>query len=392
MIKSINKTSALFLANILKRLNLKKYNNIWVIGGSVGKRYIDNGASFYEHVIKEYPEIKIFWLINRNSPDIAKIKGPFLYRNSLKGNLYVLLADVLVCTHELPYDVCEYSIDKFKKDSIKVSISHGIEGFKKKSPEQSKVHQLYDIAISVSDFEKNIKVKEWGLDESKVCISGMPRHDKIEKHRGEKREGVKNILYMPTWRPVARNLFLGRSLNEITKEEIENFKQSEYYKNINEFLSHPHLLKLLEESNIKLHLFFHPNSNEFMKKVVDIPNSPLINIFSIEDGVQSKIIESDLLITDYSSVCWDFLYLDKPIIFYQFDQKEYLRDFGSYIKIPDNLFGPATYNAKETISKIEDIVKGVDDSKDIREESRKKFFKYQDNKNSQRMIDCILKS
>lgn len=46
-----------------------------------------------------------------------------------------------------------------------------------------------------------------------------------------------------------------------------------------------------------------------------------------------------MLITDYSSVCWDVLYQDKPSLFYQFDIDKYNEAHGSYIDMDTELFG-----------------------------------------------------
>ncbi len=389
MLRGINKITALLAAKIIKVMNPSKGKHIWVMGGSVGKRYIDNGAALHQYILKNHPEIDVYWIINRNSPDVAKAKkeGPILYRESFKGNLYTLLAKVLICTHELPFDVSGYGKSRYK-EAVKVFISHGIEGLKRKTPEQAKVHQIYDLSVSVSDIEKRIKVNEWGLDEKKVCITGLPRYDLLEKHREKKKEEVKNILYMPTWRKVCRETFK-KPLYRITEEELEEFKRSDYYRYTQNLIRHPRLLGLLKKKGIRMHLFFHPNTNEFMKEIIDLPESPEIRVFSIQEGVHKNIIESDMLITDYSSVCWDFLYLDKPVIFYQFDQEEYLEETGSHLKLPDELFGPASYNPEETIEKIEEIIE-KDNYVQSRKRARDKFFKYKDNKNCKRVMDCIL--
>ena len=106
MIKAIKKLLALVAATLYRPF---KRREIWIVGASLGKKYTNNGAIFYKHVLKNYPQIDIYWIINKDAPDLPKAKtgGPFLYRNTIKGNFYTLIADVLVCTHTLPTDVSE---------------------------------------------------------------------------------------------------------------------------------------------------------------------------------------------------------------------------------------------------------------------------------------------
>ena len=388
--KVVNRLCALLWAKIVKIISLPKKKPLWVLGGSVGKRYVDNGAALHQYLLKNHPEIDVYWIINKNSPDLPRVKktGPFLYKDSFKGNLYTLLADVLVCTHELPQDVSGYGIEKYKT-SLKVFISHGVEGLKKKTPEQAKVHQIYDVSVSVSDIEKSIKTDQWKLDKNKVCITGLPRYDLLEKEKRSKKESIKDILYMPTWRPVCRKTF-NKPFEKLTRKEIEDFKKSAYYHHIKDFVCNPSLLSFLEERGVKMHIFFHPNTNEFMKKIIDLPETPFLEVFSAQEGVHEKITKSDLLVTDYSSVCWDFLYLNRPVIFYQFDREDYLRQIGSYLKMPEELFGAATENAEDTIRELKKLVERKDEYFLKREESRKKFIKHRDGRNCERVVNCIL--
>ncbi len=386
MLNNAKRILAFLIFKLYRPLNKRK---IWVIGASLGKRFSDNGAVFFRYILENHPGIEIYWIIEKDAPDIQKVKetGPFLYKNSIKGNLYTLLAEVLISTHSLPKDVSEYPVEKYK-DAIKVFISHGIEGFKKKAPHHVEINHLYDISVAVSDFEKEIKVKEWKIPKEKVCVTGLPRYDMLKKHQ-KSPEKIKSIFYMPTWCPEYRKTFQ-KKYSDLNEDDIKKFKKQEYFKNIHGFVFHSRLADLLERENIKLYLFFHQIINPLMGKILSFPNHPFIKHLTNEAGIQEKIMESELLITDYSSVAWDFLYLEKPVIFYQFDQQKHLNITGSYVKMPEELFGPATYTPEETLQNIEKIVNGEDKYQEKRQRMKKKFFKYDDNKNSERMTECIL--
>ncbi len=390
LIKPFSKLLALLLAKGANSFGFFKNRRIWVIGASGGKKYTDNGAALYRYILKNHQEVEIYWIINSDADDISRVKseGPFLYRNTLKANLYTLLAEVLIGTHSLPTDVSEYDVKRYKK-ALKVFISHGIEGFKVKAPHHAKIHRDFDISVSVSEFEKNIKVNSWGLSEDKVCITGLPRYDILEKRKKEKRQKIGKIFYMPTWCPEYRKSF-EKKYQELTREEISSFKKEEYFQKIHEFINHPEMLCILKEEGISLTIFFHQSINPFMEKIVTLPDPSRMRIAPNGSNIQKILINSDMLITDYSSVAWDFLYLDRPIIFFQFDREKHKKVTGSYLQIPEELFGAATENVQDTVQEIRKITQGEDNYALKREESRKKFIKYHDGRNCERMVNCIL--
>ena len=384
----IKKWIALLLIPLFK---LFKNKEIWVMGASQGKKFTDNGAVLYKYLLKNRPEIDTYWIINKDSPDLSKVKstGPFVYKNSIKGNIYVLLANVLITTHNIYKDFSDYSADKYS-DKFKVFISHGIEGLKIKAPEHAKIHEIYDLSIAVSEFEKEIKVNEWNLDGENICVTNLPRYDVLDKHKKNQKEEVKRIFYMPTWCPEYRSTF-DRSYSELSEDEIEDFKTREYFQKISTFLSHPDLANLLEEKDVEMDVFFHQSINPFMSEIIkSSPCSERVSILSNGSHIQKKLIEADILISDYSSVVWDFLYMNKPTIFYQFDQEKHLKTTGTYIKVPEDLFGPVTRSPEETIEEVRNIIKGEDSYKEKRKDRHSKFFSYDDDQNCRRIVEAIL--
>lgn len=379
----INFYLALVIVRFIRILNIKWKNNIWVIGGNGGQYYSDNSAELHKYILDNHPEIEIYWIIDKSSPDILKAKnrGPILFKHSLKGNIYALLAEVLICNHSIRGDILRGDMRLFKK-AFTVSLCHGVTAFKAKKsfPNTSKL----DLIIATSDYEKKIKNEWMNNDEKRVIVTGFPRYDSLYKYTNLTVE-QNNIFYMPTWRP-----WITKKWIEPSKEDYRLFRESSFFKEIDSFLTDETLIDTLNSNNYTLNVFFHKNLHLFIQEFFKNKYSTNINILSKDTDVQEQLINSSLLITDYSSVAWDFLFLDRPVLFYQFDYKTYSKHYNSYISMPKDLFGRVTYNHKDTIKNLKALIKNPDECKVDNLDIKKKFIKYEDGNNCKRVMDSIL--
>ncbi len=378
LIRELNKCIAYFLFLLIRKKERKR-NNYWIFGGSLGRVYSDNSASLHKYVVENYSNILAYWIINRNSPDVDKVKkiseGRVLYRNSVKANLYALLANVHIVSHG-KVDISSYRKNVFS-NVFKVHLGHGVQGLKKMKahPKLMKTFDTdYDLIAANSNYEKRIK-EDWVKDSNKVEVFGMPRYDDLIEKANKNQSATKEILYMPTW----RDWLVDNS----------NLSKTIYYNKIVELLENEHLNQILQKENIKFKVFLHINMRNQIDNFSTINNDNII-ILSSDINIQNEIAKSNLLITDYSSVCWDFLYLDKPVIFYQFDLDDYFNYRGSYLDLQEGLFAPIVYNVNEVICYIEKYLKEYKADSNVKK-WKNKMFKYQDNNNRSRALEKIVK-
>ena len=104
------------------------------------------------------------------------------------------------------------------------------------------------------------------------------------------------------------------------------------------------------------------------------------------------MMKCSMLITDYSSVCWDVYYLDKPVLFYQFDYEKYAVAHGSYINMETSLFGNRSTEEPDLIKDIEHFVNNgfVENEKDKLDAVN--YFEYRGKNNSKRIYEFIKKN
>ena len=107
-----------------------------------------------------------------------------------------------------------------------------------------------------------------------------------------------------------------------------------------------------------------------------------------EEPLQPLFFECDMLITDYSSVAWDFLYLNKPTIFYQFDYDKYMKERGSYLNMKKELFGPLFTSATSCIEFLTSEAFPVNLVSYLKK--KQDYFSYHDNRNSFRVYNEII--
>ena len=189
------------------------------------------------------------------------------------------------------------------------------------------------------------------------------------------------ILVMPSWRN-----WLGRQSHE--NSDLD-FTTTKYFQCWNELLNSEELDALLEKKNKRIIFYPHRNMQKFLNFFKT--KSSRIEIADWKNNdVQDLLKRANLLITDYSSVFFDFAYMCKPIIFYQFDENEFRqKQYGEgYFDYHKSIFGEWAGTLNDVILILNDRLSNVDNK--ISSDLIKEIFPYVDNKNCERIFNAIL--
>ena len=110
-----------------------------------------------------------------------------------------------------------------------------------------------------------------------------------------------------------------------------------------------------------------------------------------EHDIQELLKSSALLITDYSSVHFDFAYMKKPVIYYQFDKKEFFENqyAASEFDAEKNGFGPVVYEIDKLIEEIKRIYGNEFQMEQRYYDSMRRFYELYDDNNCKRVHDAI---
>ena len=373
-IRNFNKSIAWVYVTLYRFFIRRKTMDYWVFGAFGGSKFEDNSSILFNYVNMECKNITSFWIVNKDKFNTHKktIRGRVLIKGTIRTNIIVLLSRVHMYSHG-PLDISYYDIEKLTKN-YKVFLGHGVDGFKKikLSSKINSMNEAYNLHVSVSDFEKKIKNSQWNIDESKILVSGIPRYDLLFNKVVDNTNKIemKEILYMPTWR------------DWILKDTKE---LNIFFDEIKRFLTSDKLKEIITVNKINFTFYLHTNMSELISKFeLEIPHMKVLNAST---SLQKEIIKSDLLITDYSSVAWDFLFLNKPTIFYQFDYTKYVNTRGSYLDMKTELFGPVFYDSDSLIEYLDKIINGGFDKS--LSKFRDIYFKYFDSESCKRIVDRI---
>jgi len=365
----------------------KKDSNIWIFGAVRGEKYMDNSKYLFEY-INQNTDINAIWL--SNNPDVIDSINKKAYKaysiHSKKGIYYAMHAKVAIITHRGVNEDADLPFYCFSKETKIVQLWHGIalkkiafddkiDGFTQNESDifyklKQKIKLLFfpftnyvnnpSLLLALSKESEDIFSKAFRVDKKNIKITGYPRNDLLFKSKEKHSLKIKKIIYMPTFRNKTNLDFDIVILNEFLLK-----KDLKFYIKIHPFDKLPNsILDKLSESQ---------------------------NIFIIKnDDIYEVLTDFDILITDYSSIYFDYLLLDRPIIFAPFDKNSYLkneREF--YYNYDDITPGPQAKNWKELMQHIDNYIENSNLFFEERMLIKNKFHKYQDSNSSKRVVESI---
>lgn len=373
------------ICSFLNKIIKKKKNRICLVSFP---DFSDNCMSVFNYIIKEnLTQYEIVWLVGELSipNEISELQKSHKIlvrkKNSLLGLLNYMTSKYIFYTHS-PFN----GVECLKKQIV-VNLWHGMPlkniGYLDNTNQKDIPHFTYTIATS-SEFQDIIS-KVFGVSKSKVLVTGLPRTDELNKFKnilsklkidGDKYR--KKILWMPTFRKTATGSIRNDGKHKdgelplMSSSEIEDF---------NKYLSDNNDLLL-----VKLHPMDSLQKEDFSKlsNIKIVTNEDFKNI---GEQLYSLFQEFDALITDYSSVYFDFMLLNKPIGFLMDDLEEYKNSRGFVFEdIYQWIPGPIIKDVTHLKVFVENINADIDDFKDIREKINNKTNRYSNFNSTERLF------
>lgn len=348
----------------------------------------DNAEHFYRYISKNQTHINSYFIISKKSSDWARLKKDgfkLIKFGGLIHRLALLNAKHLLSSHANPAIVnflprkhfCDIMDYKF------TFLQHGIT--KDDQSEWLNSRKIdYLVTAAWHEFNDIAGRGRYRYTAQETLLSGFPRYDNLQ----QKIESKKQILIMPTWRKGLAGELMKKSSKRVKNPEFIN---SLFCKMWGGFLRSDELKELAKKYDYQIIFLPHPNLTDYLDELA-IPD--YIEIGSLSTGIQNIFKDSDLLITDYSSVAFDVAYMKKPIIYFQFDSDTFFSDHSyskGYYDYNSLGFGPVVNEISALNNELKKSLKDNCELTPFYKNRIAQFFPFEDFNNSARLFKALSK-
>lgn len=331
LITNYLKTSAIlkniytFIGSFLIRfigLFIRQDDKMILFNSFGGKKYDDSPKALYECIKKDkrFSNYRCIWAFHNPaefSPDgaeVIKTDGLKYFVTALKARTWITNSSI------------ERGLKFKKRKTIYLNTWHGTPikkmGCDKRNGARNNYYP-FDLQNAQSEFEANAFSNAFGIPREKMLVVGLPRNDELARNKNVDRrvykkklnipEGKKVILYAPTFRDYERDERRNCCFNApMNLAEWRTELGEEYVVLIR---CHYEIVKTLNIDSL----------DDF---VMDVSGYPFLN---------DLMLASDILISDYSSIIFDYSILERPIVLFTYDYDMYNQNRGMYFDIREEL-------------------------------------------------------
>lgn len=337
----------------------------------------DNGEHFFRYAMTRKDDVHKYFIIESDCDDYDRLKNIYgkhvVEFGSFRHKILYAHAKKLIQSQISPLTYNPFHEPRPRRFAglglgEVYFLEHGVNRYDMSSW-MTKFDKNLSLILTVSDIDyEEFTGDHYNYDNSIVQTLGYPRFDNLTNENLKKQ-----IVIMPTWRN-----------NIKTANQLLN---SQYYKRFNGLLNNEKLIEHAKKTGYDIILKPHPLMYKF------------INVFDVNDYVKVDnvtkhhdiLCDSALMITDYSSVAFDFLYLKKPVIYYQYGGgSDHHFDISTVFKDDGSMdFGEKISDEERLIDKIIEYMDNGCEMEEVYQKRVENFYRYMDRNNSKRVYDWI---
>ena len=336
-----------------------------------------NPRAIYEYMKKSNPEYRLICIVNKGVNTSFIPKKDCVYYKTLKSYFHLSTAKYWIRSQSFG------GLIEKRKGQVYIQTWHGHGALKKMSYDIDALNNIdrnvelehvrdWDYFISTDKLDGDVIISSTNY-KGKIVELGAPSLDQLindsnnqEKIKNIKQEiGITNdnrkkiILYAPTFRD-----------SDLDSKKVD--VKIESLKNLKDYII---LIRL------------HPLVEKKIDKKIFSKN--FINVCDYYD-VSNLLLITDVLISDYSSIVYEFGVLDRPMIFYAYDYDLYAKERGFYIEY-NTLPGIIVKEEKELLNVIKSGIYESDEFNIKRSKFNKKYNKLNDGNATKRFVDLLVK-
>lgn len=330
----------------------------------------DNGRALFEWLRTNTPDVKPIYVIESDNHDNYPVgENGVVAFGSVEHLDACMNTSVCAFSHHRGY-VYPYIIHMLAKRRYRstrtIFLQHGITAMKKSVARHYRRSRVDYSAVCVcSQSERLIFRQYFGYGLGAVFATGFPRYDSLYEKSQVAVAVPAQILFFPTWR---------NGIEKLTSEEVT---QGEFFREWSAAMA-----AVGDTLGLRRVLVLHPMLTRHTELF-----RPFVDEIYPATQFQDVLVKSVGLVTDYSSVSFDAIFLNKPAFLFQFDQDDYGLRKDAFIDIDTQLPGQLSLD-------IESFTAQIKESHDADwpftlEEQRNLYFDRCDNHNSERVLALI---
>ncbi|GHT66607.1 hypothetical protein FACS189452_02790 [Bacteroidia bacterium] len=345
----------------------------------------------FNYIRTQYPKQKVYYLIDCSKQDYNRVKrlGNVISYNSFEHKMALFFASHFISTHGgymMPWSYLLFrALFRGKKNVTYIMLNHGVV---KDDVSKTLNKQLtgFDMFMATTKPERMsiISNSNYGFSEKEVPLTGAGRYDYFTKKNKKKQ-----IVFLPTWR---KYLIERNNDRKNSYSLVGDFEETPYFKAIFGLLNNKRFHLILRENGVKFIFRPHPEAQLMCQLLTNLPDN--IIVANNDNSLLLDLLqESSMLVTDYSSVAFDFAYMKKPLAYYQFDYEEFLSKHYTkgYFDYERDGFGAVLHTEESLINEIENCIKNGFEMNSLYQERVNKTFAFRDTKNCERIYQAIVR-
>lgn len=360
-----------FCMNVLK-LFIRTDDKLILFNSFAGRKYDDSPKAIYE-AMKADPRFKGYKLVWAfHQPEKFQVEGAGKIKtDGLQYFKTALAARVWVTNSSV-----ERGLNFKGKSTFYLNTWHG-SPIKKMGSDIVSDNQSFgskgknhvDVMNTQSYYEAEIFSKCFGIPRDHFIEVGLPRNDALAKYTDEEREQIRRKLAIPA--------------DKIALLYCPTFREYEKDENLGVVLAPPMNLKKWEKElgNNYVLLF---RAHYEVSKVMEIQENEFVRNVTDYSALNDLMIASDILISDYSSIFFDYAIMDKCMVHFTYDFAKYEEKRGMYFDIRDYLSGSSSEDGLIAILKNVNIKKEIEKTVAF----RNKYMNFYGDA-SKKTVDCI---
>lgn len=366
-LQKVSKIIQIIMYNVFVH-TLKCHERRILIASNTKAKLYGNLLYIYEELQKYDYDIKVLLLNQARFWEKVQYNLKLLYY--VATSKYILIDDFFPLMYVL----------KIRKGSKFIQVWHALGAYKKVGysrkdigHETSLTHKNYTDTIVSADAVIENYAEAFGISKERVHALGIPRTDLF--FQKEKIERIKREIYEK------HNILKDKNIILFAPTFRGSGRKSAYYPE--SYINLNAIYKSLEADDIfviKLHPFVKNKiviNKKYQDKIIDLTKYGDIN---------DLLVVTDLLITDYSSVIFEYAFMEKPIILYVPDLEEYHHSRSFYYDYDEYVYGTIAKNQEELMEEMKNA--SIDNEK-LRL-FKEKFLNRCDGKSSKRFVEELI--